>query len=500
MAIINTLNNNQDRVKTIETVSPFIDGGPVEPFNNELLDVISPTTGTRFSTIPAGCSTDVDRAVISARSAFEDGRWRELHLSKRKEILLKFADLIELNANDLDVMDAIDMGKPVSTKAFNAASAAQLFRTCAGDIDHIIGDAFNSDKACLIMQSRVPRGVVGAIVPWNFPTLNIALKLAPALAAGNCVILKPSEYSSQSAMRLAKLAIEAGLPPGVFNIVPGKGSTVGKSIALHMDVDMITFTGSTTTGKLMLQYAGQSNMKQVCAECGGKSPQIVFSDFRDIDAAADHVAQSLLLNQGQVCSAGTRLLVQKSIEDTLTERIIERFKEIIIGDPLNDKTTYGPLVSRQQMEKVLAFIDIGKKEGASLLVGGKRVLEQSGGFCVEPTIFNNVSPEATIAQEEIFGPILSVISFDNLEEAIHIANNTLYGLVAHVWTNDLSIGIPLAKRIRSGMVFVNSDLPAGEGATSISIEPYNQSGIGVEMGQAGLEAYLRRQVMWVNHG
>ncbi len=494
------LKNIQGNVTTIQSVCPFIDGKSTASFSGETLDVINPATGVLSMRIPAGCDTDVDRAVTSARAAFEDGRWSELQLSERKAILHRLADLIALNATDLDALDAIDMGKPISTTAFNAASAAQLFRSSASDIDQIMGDVYNSDESCLITQSRVPRGVIAAVVPWNFPTLNAALKLAPALAAGNCAVLKPSECSSRSAMYLMQLAIDAGLPPGVLNMIPGEGNIVGKALALHSDVDMITFTGSTDVGKLIQQYAGQSNMKLVHAECGGKSPQIVFSDFKNIDVVADHVAQSLLLNQGQVCSAGTRLLVQKTIEKKLIDKIVERFKNIVAGNPIDPNTTYGPLVNQQQMEKVLAYIEIGKNEGATVITGGNQLLKDSGGFYVEPTILSKVSPTAKIAQEEIFGPVLSVITFDDEEDAIRIANTTMYGLIAHVWTTNLAIGMRLAKKIRAGMVFVNSSTPAGECSGALSIEPYGQSGTGVEMGQAGLETYLRRQVMWFNHG
>ena len=264
---------------------------------------------------------------------YDDGRWSRLPPSQRRNILHQFANLIDQSALELDTLDALDMGKPLSVPLGNAASAANLIRYCADAIDKIFGDVFQSDRSVTITQHRLPRGVVGAIVPWNFPTMNSVMKLAPALAAGNCVVLKPSECSPQSAQRLAQLAIDAGLPPGVFNLVPGKGDTVGRALALHLDVDMITFTGSTMVGKLMMQYAGQSNMKVVHAECGGKTPQIVFADFENLDTVADHVARMILINQGQLCVAGSRLLVQKEIEVPLIEKVAERFKQIVVGDP-----------------------------------------------------------------------------------------------------------------------------------------------------------------------
>ena len=484
----------------VDCVQPFINGKRVDSGNRETFDTFNPSTGEKANTIPLGCDADVEQAVASSRSAFDDGRWSQLAPSEKQSILHKFADLIEAEASELDILDAKDMGKPLSVCMATAADAANLMRFNANAIDKISGDVYNSDKTNFVTQTRGPRGVVAAVVPWNFPIHSAVIKLAPALAAGNCVVLKPSEYSSQSAMRLAELAIDANLPSGVLNMVPGKGDIVGRALALHNDVDMMTFTGSTVVGKLILQYAGKSNMKLVHAECGGKSPQIVFADYEDLDTVADHVAQNILLNQGQVCSAGTRLLVQKEIEQTLIKKVSERLKNIVPGNPLDPKTTFGPLVNRQQMEKVLAYIATGKQDGADLVSGGNRMLEASGGYFVEPTLFANVSPDSKIAQEEIFGPVLTIMSFNDAKEAIRIANATNYGLVAHVWTNDLAIGMKLGKAVRSGIVIVNASAPVGEGPVSLSIEPYGQSGIGVENGLAGLEAYLRRQVMWFNHG
>lgn len=481
-------------------ITPFIDGKSSSSNSSKNITVYNPTTGQKFMDIPAGCDADVEQAAQSARLAFEDGRWSGLPPSQRRTLLHKFAECIESEAGELDKMDAMDMGKPVGLSLFDATSAAHLVGHCADAIDQVLGDVYTSDKTSFVTQRRVPRGVVAAVTPWNFPTINAAMKLAPALATGNCVVLKPSECSPQSAMRLVQLATESGLPPGVLNLVPGKGETVGRALALHNDVDMMTFTGSTAVGKLMLQYAGQSNMKLVNAECGGKSPHIVFSDFEDLDAVADNVAQQILVNQGQWCSTGSRLLVQKEVEQPLVKKISERFKNVVAGDPLDPSTTFGPLVNKRQLEKVLGYIATGKDSGAELVTGGDPVLEETGGYFIEPTLFTNVSPDTTIAQEEIFGPVLSVISFNDAEDAIRIANSTVYGLFAHIWTTDLSTGMKVAKQIRSG-VAVHACSPVGEGAgAALSIEPYGQSGIGVEGGLAGMEAYLRRQVMWFNHG
>jgi acyl-CoA reductase-like NAD-dependent aldehyde dehydrogenase len=336
-------------------------------------------------------------------------------------------------------------------------------------------------------------------VPWNFPTYNAMLKVAPALAAGNCVVLKPSELSSRSAIRLAQLALHAGVPEGVLNVVPGLGETVGRALGLHKDVDMVAFTGSTEVGKLMLQYAGQSNMKVVMAECGGKSPQIVFADGVDLDAASDSIAGFLLVNQGQICSVGSRVLVHRSIEDAVIEKLIARTKQVVVGDAMDANTTFGPLVSAKQCERVMRYIEEASAEGAQLSVGGNRLLKQSGGYFVEPTVFRNVKPTAKIAQEEIFGPVLTVIPFDDEAEAVRIANDTIYGLSAYVWTANLSTGLRMAKAIRS-MVLVNAVSPKGEGPGHAgSWEPVGQSGLGTEGGMSGMESYLRRHLAWFNH-
>lgn len=481
-------------------VGPLIDGKQVSSASDASIEMISPATGRRFATIPAGCEADVNRAVASALAAYEDGRWAELAPSERKKVLHRFADLIVAQASSLDAMDAAEMGKPVSTQFCNAAAAAGLVRFYAEAVDKVFGDVYSSDSSSFVAQRRVPRGVVAAIVPWNFPTYVVVLKIAPALAAGNSVVLKPSELASSSAMKLAQLGLQAGLPAGVLNVVPGGGGTVGKALGLHKHVHMVTFTGSTAVGKRMMEYAGQSNMKVVLAECGGKSPQILFGDGVDLDQASQQIAQFLVTNQGQICSVGSRLLVQRSIEATVVEKISEHVRRIEIGDPLNPRTTFGPLASARQFERVLQYIEMAPREGARLVSGGRRVMEASGGFFVEPTIFTHVAPMSRIAQDEIFGPVLSVIPFDDEADAIRIANDSMYGLAAYVWTARLSTGMRMVRAIRSS-VLVNAVAPRGEGAGhAMSSEPYGQSGVGVEGGIAGMESYLRRQLVWINHG
>lgn len=482
-----------------QEVTPFIDGKLSKSGKEATLDVINPSNGQVCISIPAGCESDVERAVVSARCAFEDGRWSQVAPSARKKMLHVLADLIDKQATELDLLDAGEMGKPVRETFCNAAAAASLTRFYAEAVDKVMGDVYSSDMYSFAAQRRVPRGVVAAVVPWNFPTFNALLKVAPALAAGNCVVLKPSELSSRSALRLASLSVQAGLPPGVFNVVPGAGETVGRALGLHGDVDMLTFTGSTSVGKRMLQYSGQSNMKVVMTECGGKSPQIVFDDGVDLDAACEKIAQLLLTNQGQICSVGSRILVQRSIEITVIEKITAHVQRIVMGDALEPTTTFGPIVSSRQCARVMQYIQTAEAEGAQLVTGGRRAMQETGGYFVEPTIFRNVSPASRIAQDEIFGPVLSVITFKDVEEAIRLANETMYGLMAYVWTSNLSTGMRMANGIRSS-VLVNAVAPKGEGpGHAFSSEPARQSGVGIEGGLAGMESYLRRQLIWINH-
>lgn len=491
---------NLDRkVLNHPVVLPFVDGELTRSESEGIVSVVNPSDGRNCLDIPTGCVADANRAVTSARRAFEDGRWLDAPPSSRKRTLHLFADLIAAEGASLDALDAEEMGKPVAERRFNAVSAAGLMRFYAEAVDKGTGDVYSSDRHSFVTQRRVPRGVVAAVVPWNFPTFNAVLKIAPALASGNCVVLKPSELSSRSAIRLAQLGVQAGFPPGVFNVVPGLGETVGRALGLHMDVDMMAFTGSPDVGKLMLQYSGQSNMKVVMAECGGKSPQIVFDDGVDLDAAADDIARLLLTNQGQICSVGSRLVVQRSTEVRLVERITRRMREIVIGDALDPNTTFGPLASAQQCERVLRYIESAQAEGVELSEGGRRALPSSGGYFVEPTIFRNVSPDARIAREEVFGPVLSVIPFDDEGDAIRIANATAYGLAAYVWTAKLSTGLRLAKSIRSS-TRINAAAPSSEGAGfASSSEPFGQSGLGTEGGLAGMESYLRRQRVWFTY-
>lgn len=482
-----------------QPIAPFIDGRVTASESTRPVEVINPSTGRSSFSFAEGSDKDVDRAVAAARAAFDDGRWSEAAPSVRKKVLHRFADLITSNAARLDALDAGEMGKPVQEPFASAAVSAGLMRFHAEAIDKLMGDVYTSDKNSFALHRLVPRGVVAAVVPWNFPTFVAVLKIAPALAAGNSVVLKPSELASRSSMLLAQLAVEAGLPTGVLNVVPGLGLTVGRALGLHNDVDMLTFTGSTVAGKLMLQYAGQSNMKVVMAECGGKCPQIVFADGIDLDMASDRIARSLLTNQGQVCSVGSRLLVQDSVQDLVIEKITARMKQIVMGDALDPQTTFGPVASARQCERVMDYINMASAEGARLVTGGRRAMFDKGGYYVEPTLFRDVDPRSRIAQEEIFGPVLAAIPFKDEADAIRIANGTMFGLVAYVWTANLSTGMRMMKGIRSS-IRINGAAPVGEGSGyAASYEPAAQSGVGIESGLRGIESYVRRQLVSFSH-
>ncbi|PHZ84726.1 aldehyde dehydrogenase family protein [Paremcibacter congregatus] len=480
-------------------VSSWIEGEDTRSLSAETFILTDPSTGKELVEMPTGHKGDIDQAVYSARKSFDDGRWRKVPQNSKKRILQHFADLIEKEVDLFNLKDAYEMGKPISVSLGSAQSAVDMVRFYAEAVDKIKGDVFSSDVGSFVAQRRVPKGVVGAIAPWNFPTFNALLKTIPALAAGNSVVLKPSEYSPGSAQRLARLANEAGLPPGVLNVVQGKGGIVGKALGFHMDVDMIGFTGSTAVGKLLMQYAGQSNLKAVQAECGGKSPHIVFADGVDLDAAADAVAGLVLTNQGQLCVAGTRLLVQKEIEHVMLDKLVNRFQAVKIGSAIHPDTSFGPLVNKNQFTRVLRYIEEGKRSAAELVVGGAVSAQPGGGYFIEPTIFRAVSPGDRIVQEEIFGPVLSVMTFEDEDEAMRLANSTVYGLMAYVWTSQISTGLKLAKGIRSSVV-VNACAGQSAGAGhAFSLEPFGQSGLGAEGGEACMENYLQRQSVWINH-
>ncbi len=473
----------------------FVDGEYVDAASGETFDCVSPISGETIAQVAAGDSADVDRAVKGARAAFESGVWSRLAPKQRKKTLLRLAALIEEHAEELALLETVDMGKPIrDAQRVDVPRAAECIAYYGEAVDKVYDEVAPTDPSSVVMIVREPLGVVGAVVPWNFPLMMASWKLGPALATGNSVILKPAEQSPLTALRLAELATDAGIPPGVLQVVPGFGETAGQALGRHPDVDMITFTGSTEVGKLFLRYSGESNMKRVALECGGKSPHIVTAECGDLDAAAQAVAWGVFYNQGEVCNAGSRLLVHASVKDDLLERVVKVAEKIVPGDPLDPKTRMGAIVDSGQLDRVLGYIESGKDEGAELYLGGSRARQHTGGFYVEPTIFDAVSNEMTIAREEIFGPVLSTISFDEVDEAIAIANDTVYGLAAGIWTDDVNVAHSAARRLKAGVVWVNT-FDAGDITSPFG--GFKQSGFGRDKSIHALDKFTDLKSIWI---
>jgi acyl-CoA reductase-like NAD-dependent aldehyde dehydrogenase len=434
--------------------------------------------------------------VTAARASFERGDWSGRSPGARKRVLLRFAELIDGAREELALLETLDMGKPIrDSLKVDVPSTARCIRWYAEAIDKIYGEIAPTAPDTLALITREPVGVVGAVVPWNFPMVMAAWKIGPVLAAGNSLVLKPSEKSPLSALRLAELGAEAGLPPGVFSVVPGFGHTAGKALALHMDVDAVAFTGSTATGKLIMQYAAQSNLKRVSLECGGKSPNIVMADYPDLKRAARAAASAIFFNQGEMCSAGSRLLVQESIREALLEEIVAIGRSMPPGDPLDPATQLGALVDETQTRRVLEYIDSGRTEGARLALGGQRQRVDSGGCYVEPTIFDGVQPAMRIAREEIFGPVLATLSFRDLDEAIRIGNGVVYGLAAAIWSRDITTAHRAARALRAGVVYVNC-YDADD--ITVPFGGYKQSGTGRDKSLHAFDKYTELKTTWID--
>ncbi len=473
----------------------FIQGEYTAAADGAQFDCISPIDGRLLAQVASCDQADAERAVTSARAAFDAGVWAQLAPAKRKAVMIRFAELLEAHAEELALLETLDMGKPIGDSlTVDIPGAARALRWSGEAIDKVYDEVAPTPHDQLGLVTREPVGVVAAIVPWNFPLMMACWKLGPALATGNSVVLKPSEKSPLTAIRIARLAIDAGIPAGVLNVLPGYGHTVGKALALHMDVDTLVFTGSTRVAKQLMIYAGESNMKRVWLEAGGKSPNIVFADAPDLQAAAQAAAGAIAFNQGEVCTAGSRLLVERSIKARFLPMVVEALKGWKPGNPLDPATNVGALVDTQQLNTVLGYIDAGRQAGAQVLLGGQRTLEETGGLYVEPTIFDGVGNAMKIAQEEIFGPVLSVISFDSAEEALAIANDTPYGLAAAVWTADLSKAHRTARALRAGSVWVNQydggDMTAPFGG-------FKQSGNGRDKSLHAFDKYTELKATWI---
>ncbi|WP_137931321.1 aldehyde dehydrogenase [Mesorhizobium comanense] len=473
----------------------FIDGAQTAGTSGESLAVTSPIDGRAFASIADGNAADVDRAVKSARKAFEKGSWSRAAPALRKKVLTRFAELIEKHVDELAVLGVRDNGTEIGM-AYKAEplSAAGTFRYYAEAIDKVYGEIAPTADNVLGLIHKEPLGVVGVIVPWNFPLMIGAWKIAPALAAGNCVVVKPPEIASLTLLRLAELAAEAGLPAGVLNVVTGRGSVTGEALGLHMDVDAIAFTGSGPVGRRLLDYSARSNLKRVFLELGGKSPNIVFADAPDLKQAAVVSANGIFRNSGQVCVAGSRLLVQASVYDRFMEELLSATTRLKVGDPLNLGSDVGAVSSAEQLDKNLGFVAKASEEGARLVTGGERILAETGGSYMAPTIFENVTEHMQLAREEVFGPVLGVTRFETEEEAVRLANATVYGLASAVWTSNLSTAHRMVRSINAGVVHVNT---YGGADITVPLGGVKQSGFGRDKSMHALEKYLELKTAWI---
>jgi len=464
----------------------YINGQFQPAISGETFPSINPATEQLLVDVASCDTADVDLAVASARSAFKSGAWAEMHPRQRKQIMLKWADLIEAHQDEFALLDTLDMGKSISEMVnIDMPDAIDCYRWTAESIDKVYGEIAPTGNDTLAMIHHEPVGVVGAITPWNYPMLMVSWKIAPAIAAGNSVVLKPSEKSPLSALRLAELATEAGIPDGVLNVLPGFGHTAGKALALHMDVNVLAFTGSTRVAGMLMGYAGESNMKRVWLEAGGKSPNLVFADC-DIEKAAAGAANAIFGNQGEVCIACSRLYVEKSIKQEFIAALLESAKRFQPGDPLDPATTMGPMVDGTQLATVERYIRSAQEEGGEVIFGGLPDYKEGEGFFAKPTIVDNANNDMAFVKEEIFGPVLAVCEFETEAEAIELANDSEYGLGAAVWTQDISRAHRVSRKIESGMVWVNT---WGEGDSTVPFGGVKASGNGRDKSLHALEKY-----------
>ena len=467
----------------------------VKAKQGKIQNIISPINGEKISEIQVSDEADVDEAVKSSRAIFEKGQWSNMPPAAKKKVMHKIADLIEGSMLELAVLGVRDNGTEINM-AYKAepGSAAGTFRYYAEAIDKVYGEISNTSNDFVGLIQREPVGVVGAIVPWNFPLMIGAWKIAPALAMGNSVVIKPSEAASLSILRLGEICLEAGLPPGTLNIVTGNGRTTGQALARHMDVDVLTFTGSGNTGRQLLEYSAQSNMKKVYQELGGKSPNIIFSDTDNLEEAAKVSAMGIFRNSGEVCVAGSRLLVEDKIHDEFLNLISNFSSKLKIGDPLNIQNDVGAINSESQLQSDMDFVKKAETEGGIVELGGKRVHEATGGFYMEPTIVSSVKKDMDIFQNEVFGPVLTVTSFSNEEEAVQLANGTSFGLASGVWTTNLSRAHRMIKKIKAGTVFVNT---YGGSDNTLPLTGVKQSGNGSDKSLHALDKFTDLKSVWM---
>jgi gamma-glutamyl-gamma-aminobutyraldehyde dehydrogenase len=475
----------------------FIDGAFVDATSGETFETENPASGEVLTRVTSGGAPEIDRAVAAARKAFDDGRWSRMAPADRKQVLLRFADVLAANSEELAVLDSLEAGKPITdTRDVDVPESVKTLRWYAEAIDKVFDAVAPTGPEALGLIVREPIGVVGAVVPWNFPLLMAMWKVAPGLAAGTSMVINPSRLSSRSAIRVAELASVAGLPDGVLNVVPGPGGAAGAALGRHPDVDKVTFTGSTEVGRLFLQYSAESNLKAVTLELGGKSPAVLLDSPPDLDIVVHQVLFGVLMNQGENCSCGSRLIVHRSVQEELVERLAAGLSAWPVGDPMDPATRIGPMIEKPHMDKVLGYISRGREEGARVAAGGGRVLQETGGYYVEPTIFDGVSNDMTIAREEIFGPVLSTIPFDTEEEGIALANQTAYGLAAAVYTRDLDAAFRVSRALRAGTVGVNA---YSEGDITTPFGGYKESGFGGrDKGLEALEQYTEKKTIWVS--